>query len=197
MLPKAQIQNKVSIVLSINKVNPDMPQYKLLSALPALHLNNPALIDSMNGFITYLTSCNFAFIDPGIPYEVVVVAFTSVGRGEVNNREVFFSEELTPSKAPENVTSERVNSTSVNISWIPLTLFEAQGFPEYTVTLAEMMDSNTRKKRQTNSITTTGSFAIFNGLDENTVYTAVVGVRTAGNPSTMMVTDPVTGMYSM
>ena len=180
-----------------------MPQYKLLSALPALHLNltnNPALIDSMNGFITYLTSCNFAFIDPGIPYEVVVVAFTSVGRGEVNNREVFFSEELTPSKAPENVTSERVNSTSVNISWIPLTLFEAQGFPEYTVTLAEMMTTNTRRKRQIDPITTRDNFAIFTGLTENTVYAAVVGVRTGvqtGNPSTAMFTDPVTGMYSM
>ena len=147
-----------------------------------------------------MTSYSFVFIDPGVPYEVVVVAFTSVGKGEVNNREVFFSEELSPSKAPENVTSERVNSTSVNISWIPLTLFEAQGFPEYTVTLAEMMDSNTRKKRQTNSITTSDSFAIFTGLNENAAYTAMVGVRTGvqtDNPSTVMFTGPVTGMYSM
>ena len=142
----------------------------------------------------------FAVIGAGVPYEVVVVAFTSAGRGEENDPEVFFSEELPPSKTPENVTSERFNSTSVRISWKPLTLFEAQGFPEYTVTITEMMDTNARRKRQIVSVTTNESSAIFTGLDANTAYTAMVGVRTGvrtGNPSTIMFTDPVTGMCSM
>ena len=127
-------------------------------------------------------------IGPGVPYEVVVVAFTSVGRGEENDRITFFSEELEPSKAPENVTSTQLNETALNITWIPLTLEEARGFPEYRVSLATR-DASSRRKRQSNpdlTITTNNSFAVFTDLSVNTDYSAVVGVRTgvrAGTPS--------------
>ena len=116
----------------------------------------------------------------GVPYEVVVVAFTSVGKGAENDYITFFSEELTPTKSPENVVFKQLNSTALNITWTPLTLFEARGFPEYRVVLT--IDNNSRRKRQSNSfaIITTNSFAIFTDLNENTDYSVVVGVR-AGN----------------
>ena len=54
-----------------------------------------------------------------------VVAFTSVGMGALGDYVVFFSEELTPTKSPDNVQASQLNSTAVNISWTALTLFEA------------------------------------------------------------------------
>ena len=119
---------------------------------------------------------------PGVPYEVVVVAFTSVGKGAENDYIIFFSEELTTTKSPENVVFKQLNSTALNITWTPLTLFEARGFPEYRVVLT--IDNNSRRKRQSNSVSiiTTNSFAIFTDLNENTDYSVVVGVK-AGNTS--------------
>ena len=114
----------------------------------------------------------------GVPYEVVVVAFTHVGKGAENDYITFFSEELTPAKSPENVVFNQSNSTSLNITWTPLILFEARGFPEYRVVLTT--DTNSHRKRQSNSISTitTNNFAIFTDLNENTDYSVVVGVRT-------------------
>ena len=119
---------------------------------------------------------------PGVPYEVVVVAFTSVGKGTENDYITFFSEELTTTKSPENVVFKQLNSTALNITWTPLTLFEARGFPEYRVVLT--IDNNSRRKRQSNSVSiiTTNNFAIFTDLNENTDYSVVVGVK-AGNTS--------------
>ena len=63
---------------------------------------------------------------------MVVVAYTNVGKGTENDY-ITFSKELQPTKSPENVNSKQLNLTSLNITWTPLTLFEAQGFPEYRV----------------------------------------------------------------
>ena len=114
----------------------------------------------------------------GVPYEVVIVAFTSAGKGAENDYTIFFSEELTPIKSPENAVFIQLNSTALNITWTPLTLFEARGFPEYRVVLTT--DTNSRRKRQSNSVSiiTTNSFAIFTNLNENTDYSVVVGVKT-------------------
>ena len=112
---------------------------------------------------------------------MVVVAFTSVGKGAENNRTIFFSAELTPLEAPMNVTFEQIDATTLNISWIPLTLFKARGFPEYTVNLAAIMDADSRRKRQSNSdlsMTTNNSFVVFDNLSENTDYSVEVEVRT-------------------
>ena len=110
----------------------------------------------------------------------MVVAFTSVGRGAENKPKYFFSQELTPTKAPENVHYKRLSAVSVNITWTPLTLFEARGFPIYKVSLQLPSTSNRRKKQSSlpESIITTSNFAVFNYLEKNRAYTAVVGVRT-------------------
>ena len=120
---------------------------------------------------------------PGVPYEMVVVAFTSAGKGTENDYITFFIEELTPTKSPENVMFQQINLTALNITWTPLTLFEAQGFPEYRVVL--VTDTSSRRKRQSDSVSiiTTNSFAVFIDLNENADYSVVVGVRTGMNMS--------------
>ena len=140
----------------------------------------------------------FYSIAPGVPYEVVVVAFTSAGKGAENDYIVFFSEELSPSKSPENIVSKQLNVTALNITWIPLTLFEARGFPEYRVVLTTI-DGNSRKKRQTSpvSIITTNSFAVFTSLNENVDYSVMVGVRTGvrtGSVSLFVEGNPINGI---
>ena len=85
----------------------------------------------------------------------------------------------------------QLNSTALNITWTPLTLFETRGFPEYRVVLTAT-DTNSHRKRQSNSVSiiTTNSFAIFTDLNENTDYSVVVGVRT-GNMSIFVEGSPI------
>jgi len=112
------------------------------------------------------------------------VAFTSVGMGALGDYVVFFSEELTPTKPPENVQASLLNSTAVNISWTALTLFEAQGFPQYTAVLTPL-STNSQQRRQldANTIMTNNSFAVFTNLVSHTCYSVVVGVTTGGSSS--------------
>jgi len=49
--------------------------------------------------------------------------------GALGDYFVFFSEELTPTKPPENVIVNYITSASINVIWMPLTLFKTQGFP--------------------------------------------------------------------
>ena len=131
--------------------------------------------------------------DPGTPYHVRVVAFTSVGMGVLGEYVVFFSEELAPTKAPENVKVNYITATSINVTWMPLSLFEAQGFPRYKVMLLPAIEN--RRKRQSNSITvtTTNNFVVFNNLDRSTKYSVEVGVTT-GETNTVVNSEIVEGM---
>ena len=128
---------------------------------------------------------------------MVVVAFTSVGQGEENDRKIFFSKELAPTKSPEDVGSRQISPTSFNVTWKPLTLFEARGFPEYRA-VAIPKDTNSRRKRQPDADTgtlvmmTEGSFVVFTGLRQNTDYSVVVGVKT-GNGTEFLEGPPIDG----
>ena len=108
-----------------------------------------------------------------------MVAFTSAGRGMENDLIIFFSQELAPTKPPQNIDFKFLNSTSLNITWTPLTLFEARGFPLYTVVLKLL--SNSRSRRQSPTVhvqVTNNSFAVFTGLMDGATYNATVGVQT-------------------
>jgi len=111
---------------------------------------------------------------------VIVAAFTSAGRGKETYRYVFFSEEQTPIRAPENVKLER-SGTSVSVSWDPLSLFEARGFPVYTITLVPS-SGNSRVTRQSNDgtirVTTNESYIVVGGLDPKVEYEVTVAVGT-------------------
>ena len=128
-----------------------------------------------------------------MPYQVLVVAFTSAGKGAENIFETFFSQELSPSKVPAGINIVRLNFTSINVTWTPLTLIEAQGFPRYRVTLMPL-STNNRNKRQTDYITmeTNSSYVVFHDLVSTTAYSAVVGVRTESS-DVFMDADPITG----
>ena len=118
-----------------------------------------------------------------------MVAFTSAGRGMENDLITFFSQELVPTKPPQNIDFVRLSPTSLNITWTPLTLFEARGFPSYTVTLR--LPSNGRRRRQSPPLQiTNNSFAVFTGLMDGATYDLTVGVLT-GNASRMLMPDEI------
>ena len=149
---------------------------------------------SNNEYITHIV-----FVADGFPYEVVVVAFTSAGKGAESDREVFFSRELSPIRSVDanSVMINQLTDTSINMTWERLSLREARGFPEYRATLSST--NNNRKKRQSLSdplsIITTNTFAVFNDLTSGESYSAVVGVRSNGaEERTYNESDPFSGV---
>jgi len=127
------------------------------------------------------------------------VAFTSVGSGAENDFKPFFSQELAAEIAPQNVTVTVLPSTSsasVRVTWIPLTLFEAKGFPVYTVTLTLSRTVSIGKRQTTISVTTSNSFVVIDNLMTGVTYIAEVAVVTGTNSSTPTMpqtSDPVRG----
>ena len=124
----------------------------------------------------------YIITDAGIPYQVTVVAFTSAGRGVESYPHTFFTEELTPNRSPENVMYER-NGATVNVSWDPVSLIEARGFPIYTVTLIPISLVGSRAIRQANvngiiSVTTNETDIVIEGLDPDVEYSLTVAVGT-------------------
>jgi len=115
---------------------------------------------------------------------VRVVAFNSVGVGALGDYKIFFSQELTPTKAPENIQVIQINATSVNITWTPLTLFEAQGFPEYIVSLSPLNTEGRRRRQAILTIVTLNSFAVFTHLDAH--YSVSVSVTTGDGSNSVM-----------
>ena len=118
----------------------------------------------------------------GVPYQLAVVAYNSAGRGQESDRsQAFFTKPLAPTQTVENVTIERLSPTSISVSWTPLTLHQARGFPVYRVVLTLSVG---HMKRQFTSLIgeTTDIFYVFMGLDSNSNYDVVVGVRSQGVP---------------
>ena len=134
-------------------------------------------------YLLYILTCiHCVSLADGVPYQLVVVAYTSAGSGQRSNRsETLFAKQLAPNHTIEEVTIKRLSPTSINVSWIPLTLRQARGFPIYRVVLTL---SGSRMKRQFTQLTmnTTSSFYVFMGLDRNSNYDVVVGVRSERAP---------------
>ena len=114
-----------------------------------------------------------------------MIAFSHEEMGLQNDFMVFFGKELSPVKTPENINYVRLNSTSINVTWTPLSLFEAQGFPIYKITLTPTTATNGRNKRQSSSsvLITQNNFAVFTNLNSNQEYSLVVSVATEGSSS--------------
>ena len=133
------------------------------------------------------------FFEGAIPYEVVVVAYTSAGRGDENDDRFgpFFTEELSPLKSvdEDSVNISQLNETSVNVTWTPLSLFDARGFPEYVITLT--LSDDHKKRQSAISITTKNSYAVFGSLAIGIIYSAVVGIRTGGENTTIIPAPPI------
>ena len=121
-----------------------------------------------------------------------VTAFSDGEMGVQNDFLAFFSKELSPLKPPDNIKIERLSPTTISITWTPLSLFEAQGFPVYRVTL---MSTESRSKRQPSSSTliTQNSSALFTDLKSNQEYSLTVGVAT-NTLGIYTSSEPITGM---
>ena len=82
-----------------------------------------------------------------------------------------------PTVKVQNVVTNWINDNSaVHVSWTPLTLREARGFPLYVVTY--WPSSLKRVSRDINSVTTTDSSVVIGGLDPTTSYSITVDVYT-------------------
>ena len=97
--------------------------------------------------------------------------------GLQNDFVVFFSKVLSPVKTPADVKFVRLNSTSINVTWTPLSLFEAQGFPIYKVTLTP----TSTEVYSSGVLITQNNFAVFTNLNSNEEYSLTVGVATEGS----------------
>ena len=118
--------------------------------------------------------------DAGVPYQVTIVAFTSAGRGKESYSEIFFTGELGPLRAPENVKYERFGMT-ITASWDPIPLIEVRGFPTYTATLTPLSPvGNVSGDDGIISVTTNGTDITIEGLDPDMEYTLIVTVTTDG-----------------
>ena len=120
------------------------------------------------------------FTGPGMPYEVIVVAFNSRGNGAENKPQTFFSQELMPTVSPQTVMFDRISGEYVNISWDTLSLSETRGFPVYTVTLTPSFSNGEQQISSSGVITanTTESSIVVGGLDVNMEYMLTVAVGT-------------------
>ena len=112
--------------------------------------------------------------------------------GQSGENKLFFSQELIPNKAPDNVQIQRLSETSVNVTWNPLTLFEAQGFPQYIVMLTPVTQSHQWRQAKP-TIVTSNSFAMFTHLD--TEYSVVVSATTGGGSDSVMSSLPVNSKF--
>ena len=111
---------------------------------------------------------------------MIVVAFNSERNGIENKPQIFFSQELMPTKSPQNVMFDR-SGKYVNISWDELTLSEARGFPVYTVMLTPSVSSDDQQiTTGVIAVNTTESTIVVGGLNANTEYMLTVAVRTTG-----------------
>jgi netrin-G3 ligand len=126
-------------------------------------------------------------LTPETPIHVSVRAKTSVGSGEPSTI-IFFTKEGFPTVEPRNVTVDWVNPTSLRVSWIPLTLHEARGWPVYTVFVES---TSQRTARAIQSVLTTNSSVDIENLDPASSYSVSVQVGTGAGTDPSLRTAPV------
>ena len=83
----------------------------------------------------------------------------------------FILVQTVPAKPVENAVASRVDRGRVNISWTPLSLVEARGFPLYTVSY--MSDGD-----QVKNVITNESSVIIRGLNPHGTYIFTIQVST-------------------
>ena len=94
----------------------------------------------------------------------------------------FIASSVTPAPTAQvsNVKVERVNNNrAALVSWTPLTLHQARGFPVYFVTYQPSSQVG-RVPRAVSTVNATNSSVVIGDLDPTTEYTFTVDVSTAG-----------------
>ena len=84
-----------------------------------------------------------------------------------------------PTAQVSNVTAEWVNNRAALVSWTPLTLHEARGFPVYFVTYQPSSQVG-QTENVNNTVNTNHSSVVIGDLDPTTEYIITVDVGTAG-----------------
>ena len=85
-----------------------------------------------------------------------------------------------PETAPHNVTVNRLNGTTMNVSWVPLNLVEARGFIQIYVITYEPASGGNRRKRQLQEAQAdaSASSSIVGGLRPGVPYDVTVSGQT-------------------
>ena len=91
---------------------------------------------------------------------------------------------LSLSPAPpivQGVTATRINNTAIRVSWIPLTLVNANGFiNNYTITLTPVSNRKRQAAAITKIVPATQSNVVFADLQSNIAYSISVHASTGG-----------------
>ena len=86
-----------------------------------------------------------------------------------------------PTFQVSRVNVERfISNRSAHVSWTPLTLKQARGFPVYFVTYQPSLVQAGRVAGAINTVNTTDSSVLIDNLDPTTEYTFTMDVGTAG-----------------
>ena len=118
------------------------------------------------------------------PIQLQCISFLSEfycdARGVVSLIYTNFLTHSAPTVQVSNVKMERVNNNrAARVSWTPLTLHQARGFPVYFVTYQPFSQVG-RVARAVNTVSTNQPSVVIDDLDPTTEYTIAVDVRTAG-----------------
>ena len=85
-----------------------------------------------------------------------------------------------PLTAPHSVNINWLNSTTMNVSWVPLNLVDARGFVQFYVITYEPTSGGSRRKRQQQTAQVNGSASsgIVGGLQSGVPYDVSVSGQT-------------------
>ena len=90
---------------------------------------------------------------------------------------------IAPNVAPRDLTVDRLSGTTMNVSWVPLTIVEARGFIlNYLIEYSEVGSSRRRKRQTTGSLVevpASQSSVLINDLTPGVSYN--VGVTAANS----------------
>lgn len=104
---------------------------------------------------------------------------------------------LVPVEAPQGVTVSRSSDgRSMTVSWVPLTLMKARGFPFYIIMYTSNDAIRIRRDTPVQVIVYDADSVLISGLDPFTDYSVSVTVSSYGN-RTGMVTGESAGMTSV
>ena len=92
-----------------------------------------------------------------------------------------------PQIAPTGLTFTRLNKSHVELSWTALSLYEARGFPIYTVFVRASEQTGWERELKTEPASST--FIIVGVLEEGIEYEVQVRVTTAASDSTGLASD--------
>ena len=92
-----------------------------------------------------------------------------------------------PTVSPKNVTVVMINSTAISVSWNPLTLQKARGWPVYVVYL---LSNSQQTACDFRSVDTSDSSVVIGNLNPTSYYSIVVQVSTAAGTSEELRSQP-------